>query len=185
MLLEERMEGGIRFDRSFRNYRSGAIQMSWYNAMGCVWWILYYWSVLLGGRGTMRNGEGSDYWLFLIARSMVSSRICFRLFGFVRNDSVNSDIIDLYYLEIYDDAGWKIVYVSSSILSSVLCRFCTWFPDFHGDIIDPYYLWDDEKWKYLIALFRLSWLSWYLYCCCLHLNVLYGFWWYYYAWNLW
>lgn len=184
MLFEERMKGGIRFDRSFRNYRSGAIQMSWYNAMGCVWWILYYWSVLLG-RGTMRNGEGSDYWLFLIARSMVSSRICFRLFGFVRNDSVNSDIIDLYYLGIYDDAGWKIVYVSSSILSSVLCRFCTWFPDFHGDIIDPYYLWDDEKWKYLIALFRLSWLSWYLYCCCLHLNVLYGFWWYYYTWNLW
>lgn len=130
MLFEERMEGGIRFDRSFRNYRSGAIQMSWYNAMGCVWWILYYWSVLLGGRGTMRNGEGSDYWLFLIARSMVSLRICIRLFGFVRNDSVNSDIIDLYYLGIYDDAGWKIVYVSSSISFQFFVDFVRDFPIF-------------------------------------------------------
>lgn len=105
--------------------------MSWCNVMGRVWWILYYWSVLLGGRSYSNNAEWKDlitdcFWLLDRWYRHRRGSILDILFVMIRS------VMRYYWSALLGNlcAGWKIVYVSSSMVSSVWMFFVDFVRDF-------------------------------------------------------
>lgn len=183
--------GGFDLTDRFVIIVAAPFRMSWCNVMGRVWWILYYWSVLLGGRSYSNNAEWKDlitdcFWLLDRWYRHRRGSILDILFVMIRS------VMRYYWSALLGNlcAGWKIVYVSSSMVSSVWMFFVDFVRDFSifvmillirttCGIIRNGNIW------FISALFRLLDRLVSFFCCCLRLNVLYGFWWYYYPWNLW
>lgn len=99
--------------------------------MGRVWWILYYWSVLLGGRSYSNNAEWKDlitdcFWLLDRWYRHRRGSILDILFVMIRS------VMRYYWSALLGNlcAGWKIVYVSSSMVSSVWMFFVDFVRDF-------------------------------------------------------
>lgn len=87
--------GRIRFDRSFRNYRSSAVPDVLVQCNGSRLMDIILLICTTRGKELFEQCgmEGSDYRLFLIARSMVSSSSWIYIGYFVRDDSVRNAIL--------------------------------------------------------------------------------------------
>lgn len=183
--------GRIRFDRSFRNYRSSAVPDVLVQCNGSRLMDIILLICTTRGKEYSNNAEWKDlitdcFWLLDRWYRHRRGSILDILFVMIRS------VMRYYWSALLGNlcAGWKIVYVSSSMVSSVWMFFVDFVRDFSifvmillirttCGIIRNGNIW------FISALFRLLDRLVSFFCCCLRLNVLYGFWWYYYPWNLW